>query len=166
MTGPTESSRVRQLVDQLARGDRTTALALHALISAADATGVAEFDIAAKVYRDDHLGMLRATGRDAEREAGRLSLDEVRQHLAHSVLPRLAADGVIAAPVPGAPWTTIRFTEKVWQEIASARDEVATAFRATGEHSVVVPSAERPVPPTLVKGVKLVGGSVLEAKVS
>lgn len=72
MTGPTESSRVRQLVDQLARGDRTTALALHALISAADATGVAEFDIAAKVYRDDHLGMLRATGRDAEREAGRL----------------------------------------------------------------------------------------------
>ena len=37
MTGSPESNRVRALVDQLARGDRSTALALHALISAADA---------------------------------------------------------------------------------------------------------------------------------
>ena len=55
---------------------------------------------------------------------GRLSLDEVRQHLALSVLPRLAADGVIAPAAPGlTPWTLVRFSEKVWREIASARDE-------------------------------------------
>ena len=164
MTGPSDSSRVRLLVDQLARGDRTTALALHALISAADAVGVVDFDLATKVYRDDHLGVLRASGRDAEREAGRLSLDEVRQHLSQSVLPRLAADGVIAPPLAGAPWTTIRFADKVWQAIGFARDEVATAFRATGEHSAVLPNVDRPVPATIAKGVKAAGGSVLEAK--
>ena len=107
---------VRALVDRLARGDRSTALALHALISAADAAGVGDFDHAAKVYRDDHLAALRASGRDAEQEAGRLSLDEVRQHLTQSVLPRLAADGVIAPPPrAGGPWQSIRFTERVWR---------------------------------------------------
>jgi lipopolysaccharide export system ATP-binding protein len=164
VTGPSDSSRVRSLVDQLARGDRTTALALHALISAADTTGAVDFDLATKVYRDDHLGALRASGRDAEREAGRLSLDEVRQHLSQSVLPRLAADGVIAPLPAGAQWTTIRFSDKVWQTIAFARDEVATALRATGEHSTNVPTVDRPVPATITKGVKAVGGSVLEAK--
>jgi lipopolysaccharide export system ATP-binding protein len=164
VTGPSDSSRVRLLVDQLARGDRTTALALHALISAADAAGVVDFDLATKVYRDDHLGALRASGRDAEREAGRLSLDEVRQHLWQSVLPRLGADGVLAPRAAGTPWTTIRFSDKVWQAIGFARDEVATALRATGEHSAIMPVADRPVPATVAKGVKAVGGSVLEAK--
>jgi lipopolysaccharide export system ATP-binding protein len=164
VTGPSDSSRVRLLVDQLARGDRTTALALHALISAANPRGEIDFDLATKVYRDDHLGVLRASGRDAEREAGRLSLDEVRQHLSQSVLPRLAADGVIQLPAPGTPWTTMRFSDKVWQAIGFARDEVATALRVTGEHSAILPSVDRPVPATVAKGVKTVGGSVLEAK--
>jgi len=75
-------SAVRALADQLAKGDRSIALALHALISVADATGLANVDAVIKVYRDDYLSALRATGHDAEREAGRLSLDEVRQHLA------------------------------------------------------------------------------------
>src|SRR5207247_1666542 len=71
----------QQLLDQLGRQDRSPALALHALLSVANENGVATFNDAAKVYRDDHLAALRATGRDAEREAGRLGLDEVRDHL-------------------------------------------------------------------------------------
>ncbi|MFI5228035.1 MAG: hypothetical protein ACHQWU_03130, partial [Gemmatimonadales bacterium] len=135
MSIPPEPTRVRALVDQLARGDRSTALALHALISTADETGAASFDLAAKVYRDDYLGALRAEGRDAEREAGRLSLDEVRKHLGASVLPRLAADGVIALPSGEiGPDAIIRFLPRFWSEIAAAREEVATAFRQTGEH--------------------------------
>ncbi len=162
MTGPSEFIRVRAFVDQLARGDRSTALALHALISASDATGVADFDQAARVYRDDHLAALRASGHDAEREAGRLSLDEVRAHLSNSVFPRLAADGVIAPQPPGQPWSAVQLTARVWSDISSIRDEVATAFRETGEHPGVpgdgaaAPALERPVP--------MAGGSVLEAK--
>jgi len=165
VTEPSDRSRVRSLVEQLARGDRSTALALHALISVADANGVADFDRSAIVYRDDYLATLRISGRDAEREAGRLSLDEVRHHLAQSVFPRLAADGVLMPPADAmSPWASIRFTERVWRDIASARDELATAFRETGEHQRApgvadglghrTPAAAGPIP----------GGSVLEAR--
>jgi lipopolysaccharide export system ATP-binding protein len=153
------------LVEQLARGDRSTALALHALISAADENGVVDFNRAAFVYRDDYLGALRASGRDAEREAGRLSLDEVRQHLSQSILPRLAADGVLLPPAPGdAPLTVIRFADRVWREISLARDEVATAFRQTGEHAGTPATTETAVPDPAGRHGPIAGGSVLEAR--
>jgi len=114
------------------------------------------------VYRDDHLATLRASGRNAEQEAGRLSLDEVRQHLTQSVLPRLAGDGIIAPPpLPGGPWQSVRFTERVWSEIAATREEVATALRHTGEHSGL--SGDRASTPAKSVAPKVLSGSVLEA---
>jgi len=162
VTVPQEPTRVRALVDRLARGDRSTALALHSLISAADATGVADFDRAVMIYRDDHLAALRAAGRDAEHEAGRLSLDEVRQYLAKSVLPRLAAEGTIARPTESSdPWRVVRFSESVWAEISAARLEVASAFRHTGEHPGI---GSNGTPPQAVPAMpNRVSGSVLEA---
>ena len=58
--------------------------------------------------------------------------DEFRQHLVQSVLPRLAADGVIAAPPAGSalPWATVRFSERVWTDIAGTREEVAPSSSA------------------------------------
>jgi lipopolysaccharide export system ATP-binding protein len=163
VTGPTDPNRIRTLVDQLARGDRSTSLALHALISVADSSGAADFDSAVRAYRDDYLGALRAAGRDAEREAGRLSLDEVRQHLAASVLPRLAADGIVEIPAQGlAQGGTVRILERVWSEVASAREEIATAFRHTGEHPGV-PGGGEPAGPSSVTSGPLPGGSTLEA---
>ncbi len=169
MTEP-DSSRTRSLVERLARGDRSTALSLHALISASDGSGVAELDRAAIIYRDDYLAALRSSGRDAEREAGRLSLDEVRHHLITSVLPRLAGDAVIAAPQPGSasPWAVIKFTEGVWNEIAATREAVASALRETGEHhgvaARVAARAEGAEQPVRTTPAPLAGGSVLEAK--
>jgi lipopolysaccharide export system ATP-binding protein len=163
VTGPTDPNRIRTLVDQLARGDRSTSLALHALISVADSSGAADFDSAVRAYRDDYLGALRAAGRDAEREAGRLSLDEVRQHLAASVLPRLAADGIVEIPAQGlAQGGTVRILERVWSEVASAREEIAMAFRHTGEHPGV-PGGGEPAGPSSVTSGPLPGGSTLEA---
>jgi lipopolysaccharide export system ATP-binding protein len=162
VTGPSEPTRVRALVDQLARGDRSTALALHALLSAADASGTASFDDIVRVYRDDHLGALRASGHDAEREAGRLSLDEVRQHLGQSVLPRLAADGVIRAPEQQEQWSTVTVAPQIWIDIASARDQVAAALRHTGEHPGTPTSGD--TVPSAVATKPTIGGSVLEAK--
>ncbi len=163
MNGAPEPERVRAMVDRMARGDRSTALALHALISVADATGVADFDRAVKVYRDDHLRALRASGRDAEREAGRLSLDEVRQHLAASVFPRLAADGVVFLPASGlGAGAAVRFTNRVWSEIAGARDEVAAALRETGEHQGAVADAAQAAR-SATPAKPMVGGSTLEA---
>jgi len=164
VTAPDDPTRIRALVEQLARGDRSTALTLHALISAADQSGLVDFDRAAIVYRDDYLAALRAAGRDATREAGRLSLDEVRQHLTQSVLPRLAGDGVIVAPPAGVDLaSSIRFSERVWQDIAPQRDETATAFRETGEHAGV-PATDGATAPTPAKSSPVIGGSVLEAR--
>jgi lipopolysaccharide export system ATP-binding protein len=176
VTDPTELSRVRTLVDQLARDDRSTALALHALISAANEQGVAEFERAAVIYREDHLAALRATGHDAEREAGRLSLDEVRHHLTHSVLPRLVADGVLVRPISVVqPWETVRFVDRVWEEISVAREAVAAALRETGEHRAGsgehrastgeqrTGTGELPVVAAVPKPASLNGRSILEA---
>ncbi|HEY5062702.1 MAG TPA: hypothetical protein VII52_14275, partial [Gemmatimonadaceae bacterium] len=83
--------------------------------------GVAEFDDIVRIYRDDHLAALRVMGHDAEREAGRLSLDEVRLHLASSVLPRLIAEGIIATPAgEPASWRSIQFSDQFWRGISAA----------------------------------------------
>jgi lipopolysaccharide export system ATP-binding protein len=162
VTVPHDPARARALVDRLARGDRSTALTLHALISAADGAGAADLDRAVLVYRDDHLAALRASGRDAEHEAGRLSLDEVRQHLTQSVLPRLAGDGIIVARSnPTDPWRSIRFADRVWAEIAATREEVASALRHTGEHSG--PTGDGAAAAVAPAASKALSGSVLEA---
>ena len=154
--------RSRELIQHARQGDRSIALALHALIIAADAEGCSDFNQAAIIYRDDHLAAMRADGRDAEREAGRLSLDEVRKHLAASVLPRLVSDGVIVLPQTGlnAPDARIRITEAYWRDIHEIRRELAAILRQTGEHltpakdfAAIAPAARRRAttpPPTSV----------------
>jgi hypothetical protein len=62
MTPPIPPTRLQELVNRLARGDRSAALALHALISVADRTGTASFNDVAVMYRNDHLAALRAVG--------------------------------------------------------------------------------------------------------
>ena len=55
MTGPMNSPAFQALIDRVSRGDRSTAHALHALIAAANAEGVATVDEVAVVYRRDYL---------------------------------------------------------------------------------------------------------------
>ena len=138
--------KLQTLVDRLSRGDRSAALALHALILAADRTGTASFNDVAVQYRNDHLAALRAAGADAEREAGRLSMDEVRGNLAASVLPRLASEQVVVLPPGGlqSPDAPIRVSERVWREIGGVRSELADMLKHTGEHSAIRPSRSIP----------------------
>jgi lipopolysaccharide export system ATP-binding protein len=129
-------SDLQSILDRLGRADRSPALALHALISAADPAGMADFNQAATVYREDHLAAVRASGKDAEREAGQLSMDQVREHLATSVLPRLAALGLIRIPPTGlqTPDAKVQLAESFWQVVVADRGRVAEALRETGEH--------------------------------
>ena len=140
-------SSIKELLDQLGRADRSPALALHALLSVADENGVADFNEAAKVYREDHLSSLRAAGKDAQREAGTLGLDQVRDHLAHSVFPRLAGLGLILIPGEGvlSPDAKVRFSSGFWQRAQADRRVLAEALRQTGEHPLI---PEHPVEPT------------------
>jgi lipopolysaccharide export system ATP-binding protein len=153
------NSRAHQLIDQLARGDRSIAFAIHSLLSASDVDGTASLDRVAMVFRDDYLSSLRVAGKNAEQEAGRLSLDEVRSHLRTSVLPRLAGEGVVTVSDGSGPEGSprIAFTPGVWSELRSGGMRASTVLKATdiealtGEHAV--PSAA-----------PMVGGSVLEAE--
>ena len=154
MSNETLPARIRALLDDYASADRSIALALHSLFDVARTDGSTTLNELAICYRDDHLKALRADGRDAEREAGRLSLDEVRNHLGHSVLPRLASDGIVLLPPEGvnAPDARLRIAEPLWREVAPKRIEVAELIRQTGEHptpargSVVIPpTAKRSV---------------------
>ncbi|HEU4996397.1 MAG TPA: LPS export ABC transporter ATP-binding protein [Gemmatimonadaceae bacterium] len=148
---------IQAILEQLSRSDRSAAMALHSLLSVASDEGVASFNSAAKVYRDDHLAALRASGKDAEREAGRLGLDQVRDHLARSVFPRLAGLGLIILPPGGllaaSPEAIVRLSDEFWRYVQASRMQVANALRESGEHpSLLEPATEeRPA------------GSVLEA---
>jgi lipopolysaccharide export system ATP-binding protein len=170
MTTSASSPRLQALVERLAKGDRSIALALHALVCAVDAHGMATFNDMAVCYRGDHLAAQRAAGKDAEREAGELSMDRVRTFLETSVLPRLSSDQVIVLPTdrPLEPETPIRFAEPLWSEIWELRSELADALRQTGEHAT--PRHSRPVTSlTPARGVSAIEAapdvpSVLEAK--
>jgi lipopolysaccharide export system ATP-binding protein len=158
MTGMNGSGAdARATVERLAGGDRSTALALLAVIRAADSEGRAVFNDVATRYREDYLAQLRAEGRDAEREAGRLSLDEVRAHLATAVLPRLAANGALSLPADGlrAPDQLVLIAPAFWSEVSAMRPAFESALRATGDHPVI---ATTPAPEVIAQT-----GSHLEA---
>ena len=145
--GGPEPSPLRKALDAVTATDRSAALAMHAVVATADHTGRATFDGVARLYRDDHLAALRHEGRDAEHEAGRLSLDEVRGHLARSVLPRLAGEHVIVIEPDGAGQPDhVRIPEPLWGEISASRAAVAASLRHTGEHHAPRPGAPAAAP--------------------
>lgn len=146
---------LERLLEQLGAGERSIALALHAVVQAADDGGWAAFNDIAVGYREDYLRALREEGKDAEHEAGRLSLDEVRSYLARSALPRLIEAGVIARPDRDLlePDTSVRIAETYWRDIAPVRRELADTLEHTAEHAIVEVPARR----------ARLDGSVLEA---
>jgi len=147
---------VRALLYRLAEGDRSLALLLGCLLTSADDSGAATINDVAIAFRDRHLRLVRAEGRDAERESGRLSLDEVRTYLGRSLLPRLEREGVVEMPAPGqlAPDATIAISPAVWSRLGGYRSELAQSLLALGQR----PSGSVPVVHAET------GQSVLEAR--
>jgi len=149
--------RVREIIRQLSGDERSIAIALGAIIHEADASGLARFKDVVIRYRDDYLRALRSEGKDAEREAGRLGLDEVRSYLASSIVPRLVGDGALVSPVPDPedPDATLQISESLWRDVGPNKLEVAEVFRHSGEEASSDPLRQvRPAPQ----------GSILEAR--
>ncbi len=118
MTLQSLSPRIRDVVRQLSGEERSIEIALGAIISAADDSGSARFQDVVVRYRDQYLRALRAEGRDAEREAGRLGLDEVRSYLADSIIPRLIGSGALVPPAPDPDDVDarVKMSESLWRE--------------------------------------------------
>jgi lipopolysaccharide export system ATP-binding protein len=159
VTGPENlPERIRALFKGSSQADGLDGFALHAIVRAANENGIANIRDVAANYRDDYLRGLRAKGLDAEREAGRLGQDEVRNYLATSILPRLVENGILL-PLGGDIETdsgAIRIAPAIWTDVAPYRAEFAEAMRETGEHSRLALSTP-PKP-------RLISGSVLEAE--
>jgi lipopolysaccharide export system ATP-binding protein len=129
-------ARIRALVEHFAPHDRSPVMAMHALFEAADGNGAARFDEVAVIYREDHLLVERLAGRDAERAAGELSLDQVRAHLRDTLLPRLVSEGVITLPPNGLnmPGAKIQVVAGVWNDVRENREQVTSdVLRRTTE---------------------------------
>jgi lipopolysaccharide export system ATP-binding protein len=143
--------RVRQALQRLAAADRSTLLGLHAILRAADDRGIANLHDAAIRYREDTLAALRADGRDTDREAGLLGVDEAQANLVNTVLPRLAGEGVVTvgrsatADVGG---SVVIVAPSFWSEVQPFRDSVVETLKHTGEHAAIVhrtPYGNKPV---------------------
>jgi lipopolysaccharide export system ATP-binding protein len=152
--------RVRSLLQRLAAADRSTLLGLHAILRAADERGVANLHDAAIRYREDTLAAMRADGRDTDREAGILGVDEAKANLVNTVIPRLGGNGTltIGRAVNETDGPVITIAPDFWTEVRPFRDSVVETLKLTGEHAAVVhrtPTATQPL---------VAGGSVLAAE--
>ncbi len=138
--------------------DSSLALAAAALARIADEDGRATFSDLAVAYREEFL-KLRAHARGEMPDAGNLSVDDARSHLATSVLPRLATLNVLVLPV-GVLWgdAPIAFAPDIWAGMPSDRATAGAHFLALAEETLARSesvSGEHPV---------LRGGSRLEAQ--
>ena len=145
------------LLEHLGHRDPSECLAVAALLREADADGTAPFGALAVTYREDYLGALRAAG-GSQVDAGTLSMDDVRRHLATSVLPRLATEGVLEEQGGGWSEQTPARLAAVHRTLAAAEREtvraalLATAAEGIRTHGERVHETARPAP----------DGSVLE----
>ena len=129
-------------------------LVLLAIAQRADDMGSASFAESVVAYRTQHLEALRADGRDTETEAGRLSVDEVREHLSRVVLPRLVANGALGAmPQTLEEDARLGLAGIVLEAYRTDGEALRVTLRAMGEHAV---GARRVGP--------IEGGSVLAAQ--
>ncbi len=151
------------LLAQLRGRDPSVCLALAALLKAADAEGATPFGVAAVTYREDYLGALRRSAGDtAGPDPGTLSVDDVRRHLATSVLPRLATEGIIDDP--GRGWdveSIVRFRAGIWAALGTDRALARqTLLEAAWQGMVTHDTGEHAAPAAAAAGPP---GSVLEA---
>ena len=150
---PRQSDRTTALMERLSQADRNLALVLGALVQVADDHGVAPLHAVATRYRDGLLDVLEHEGRNREQEAGRLTLEAVRNHLTGSLLPRLADESVVQLPSSGVadPAASIAVAPSLWAEFAAQRSDLARRLRDTGEH-VSQPRAAAPPMLTAIPG--------------
>ncbi len=122
---------------------------MHALFAAADDEGFARFDEVARVYREDYLLVEKAAGRDAEKAAGTLSLDQVRSHLRDALLPRLVADGVIALPAGGLdePGAKIQVVKGIWGAVKERREAVTAEVKRRTTQNIGIQTGRPPAVP-------------------
>jgi lipopolysaccharide export system ATP-binding protein len=117
-----------------ALGDRdpSVPIALAAITKAASPDETVAFSDLVLAYREAHLVCYRTIGGSSETE---ITGDEVRNHLASSVLPRLATEGWIA-DTSASDWHPVRPRVAWWGESREGRQEIYDALLAAARRAV------------------------------
>ena len=138
-----------------ALGDRdpSVPIALAAITRGAGPDETVAFSDLVLAYREAHLVCYRTLGGSSETE---ITGDEVRNHLATSVLPRLATEGWIA-DTGGSDWQPVRPRVAWWGESREGRQQIydallAAARRAVQRSKVLTPQR---TPASLLEGKQL-----------
>jgi len=141
----------------LAGRDPSLPLAVAAIIDVADESGSALFGALAVAYRSEHLELERRERGDVGQQRGALSVDEVRQHLRTSVLPRLVTSGILL-PLTDLSEDSdlIRVLPDVWADLKE--DDTAVRDELTLMALNAVREAEAPAAPAAPEPT----GSILE----
>lgn len=117
-------------LDALGERDASLSLALAALVTCADADGVAALDQLVMGYRATFLSAVETVPGLPRSE---LSGDQLRESLVGSVLPRLASDGWIV-DTSATAWATVRAAQRWWPVAAADRAAALTHLLAAAQH--------------------------------
>jgi len=111
------------LIERAVHGDWALAAAVRAMLQAADDGGSMSLQAVAS-----RVMTLR-------QDARFMAPDDVRQHLQTTLLPRLAAAGLVETNAADlAPDASVRFVPSVWAMVAPQRSALEASLRTTGEH--------------------------------
>jgi lipopolysaccharide export system ATP-binding protein len=154
---PPNTTPVQAVVDRYAGGDRGASLALLALLGTADDDGSVSFHDLAVRLRSDYIASVRAEGRDADAEAGRIGIDDARTYLLTVIVPRLVAAGAIEPLVATSDPTQsrVRASRELWATARDQGSQLTTALRQTGEFAGT---------PRLSGAPRVEGSSILKAE--
>jgi lipopolysaccharide export system ATP-binding protein len=136
------------VIDELLNSrDPSVPLAVVALLTTAEEDGTGYFGPLAVAYRDAYLHARTATAGETG-ETGTLSVDDARDNLSASVLPRLALLGVVTVPKGELHGDSpVTFVPVVWRELSADAGGNAARLRQSAERalkSVESPSGPHP----------------------
>jgi lipopolysaccharide export system ATP-binding protein len=130
---------VTRLETLLAARDSSLPLAAAALVQVADEQGHATFGALAVAYREQFLQIRARVHGTTPEESGSLSVDEAREYLRDSVLPRLALDHLVTIPTEWRDDALVGVAAEVWPELAVDRpamtERLVAAATATLERA-------------------------------
>jgi lipopolysaccharide export system ATP-binding protein len=115
---PTGASPLEAL---LAARDSSLPLAVAALVRVADDRGSAPFGTLAVAYREEFLQIRERVRGTAHEASGSLSVDDAREYLRDSVLPRLALDRIVSLPAEWRDDAPVSVTAEVWSSLVADR---------------------------------------------
>ncbi len=154
-----------RLVALAAARDSSLPLAAAALIQVADDRGQAQFGSLAVTYREEFLRVRSQVrgGSSALSESGSLSVDDARENLRASVLPRLVLAHLIEVPDQWHDDSVIALAPDLWAVAAPQRDQVVGQLLAAAAQTLERAETTAAPPPAIAGGSRIESDALVKA---